>query len=76
MPGVPQRCSKKGNSTFNTAIVLVHLVGSGGKQNNQIISGVKLRYHASLPFILSEKFVRLSPELLQIMPITNIVLLF
>lgn len=54
---------KNGKTVSIAAIVLAHLVGPEAKQNSQIISGARSRDKASLVFKLSEKMIRLSPNL-------------
>ena len=54
---------KDGNSALIAAVLLAHLVGAEVKQNSQIISGVRSSDQARSVFKLSEKMIRLSPEL-------------
>ena len=60
---------KNGKSALVVAVVLAHLIAPEAKQNSQIISGARSRDQASLVFKLSEKMIRLSPELSKIVRI-------
>ena len=60
---------KNGKSALVVAVVLAHLIGPEAKQNSQIISGARSRDQVSLVFKLSEKMIRLSPELSKIVRI-------
>ena len=60
---------KNGKSALVVAVVLAHLIAPEAKQNSQIISVARSRDQASLVFKLSEKMIRLSPELSKIVRI-------